>query len=343
METENRRAVIALDMEWNQPVPWRTYHNVPESLKTGEIIQIGAVRLGAAGEPAEELRLSVRPKYYKEMHWKVKKLTHLDESEVRTGLSFPEAMEKLGSWLGEPGSFDMFAWGSEDERMLAGNLQAWGLNPDWFPENIYDLRLIYDGFLGREATGTSLTDAAAELGAELELDAHDSLNDAKYLAAICERMDLARGIEQYEELDPSPAPGAAFQRLTLGGFSDPFTVLTDEALRSYVCPACGRARLLSAWVTQNKERQIGLQKCSCGAESYLRLRRRPRPDGTYLASRAVFLADEAAVAYYGKKYKKQLDAQKRAKKARERAAAETAGQENGSSVEKKTEKKGSGN
>ena len=39
------RYIVALDMEWNQPLPWKQYPRVPKAMLPGEIIQIGAVRL----------------------------------------------------------------------------------------------------------------------------------------------------------------------------------------------------------------------------------------------------------------------------------------------------------
>ena len=76
------RYVIALDMEWNQPLPWKQYAQVPKALMPGEIIQIGAVKVDPAGRTVDELRLSVRPRYFRQVHWKVKKLTHLSEADM---------------------------------------------------------------------------------------------------------------------------------------------------------------------------------------------------------------------------------------------------------------------
>ena len=317
------RNIVALDMEWNQPLPWKEYPRVPKALMPGEIIQIGAVKLGPDGKQLSELRLSVRPRYFKQVHWKVKKLTQISEQEMMNGMPFPEAAKRLGDWLTEDGTpFDVFAWGGEDERVLIANLDAWGLDPAWVPENIFDLRLIYDSFLGRFEQSTSLTDAAAELGAELELIQHDSLNDARYLAAICAHTDLSRGMAEYEELGSAPAPGAPLQRLSVPRLADFDAAVRSEALRSFVCPACGEALRVKEWISQNKDRQIALVKCACGAESFLRMRLKPRPDGTFTALRTVYVSDEAAAEYYKKRYARYLNAQKHAKKAKEAKAKE---------------------
>ena len=317
------RYIVALDMEWNQPVPWKQYPKVPKAMLPGEIIQIGAVKVDPAGNVESELRIGVRPRYFKQVHWKVKKLTRLSEAEMMNGIPFPEAAEQLGAWLCATGpDFDIFAWGGEDERILTANLEAWGLDPAWLPQDIYDARFIYDSFLGRDGVSTSLTDAAAELGAELDLDQHDSLNDARYLAAICLRTDLRRGMAEYEELGPAPAPGKPLQRLRLSGLADQEAILKEKKLRSFVCPRCGAALSCREWVPQNKDRQIGLTSCPCGQKSFLRIHWKPRPDGSLTVLRTVYEADEAAEDFYKKRLQRYLSAQKHARKAKARAEAE---------------------
>ena len=316
------RYIVALDMEWNQPLPWKQYPRVPKAMLPGEIIQIGAVKVDPAGEAVDEMRLSVRPRYFKQVHWKVKKLTRLSEEEMMNGIPFPEAAEKLGAWLCATGpDFDIFAWGGEDERILTANLEAWGLDPDWLPRDIYDARFIYDSFLGRDGVSTSLTDAAAELGAELELDQHDSLNDARYLAAICRKTDLRRGMAEYEELGPAPAPGQPLQRLRLADLADQTEVLKERQLRSFTCPRCGKELFCREWVPQNKDRQIALTACACGEKCLSRIHWKPRPNGTLSVVRTVYEADAETEDFYKKRLQRYLSAQKHAKKAKEKAEA----------------------
>jgi len=309
--------IVALDMEWNQPLPWKQYPQVPKALLPGEIIQIGAVKSNPAGRIVDELRISVRPKYFRQVHWKVKKLTHLNEEEMMKGIAFPEAIAQLGQWLNTTGpNFNIFTWGSEDERVLISNLDAWGLNPSWLPETVYDVRFIYDSFLSRSDISTSLTDAASELGAELNLDQHDSLNDARYLAAICARIDLPRGIKEYEELGPAPAPGKPLQRLSLKGFRDTSELLKAPNLREFSCPCCGQSLTVQDWVPQNKDRQISITICPQGHKSFLRIHWKLRPDRSYTVIRTVYQADRDAEDYYKKRLQRFLSAQKHTRKAK---------------------------
>lgn len=321
---------IIFDMEWNQPLPWKQYPKVSKALLMGEIIQIGAIKLNGEGKRIGEFRCSVRPRYFKQVHWKVKKLTHISEDEMLNGIEFPEAMRRFGSWCTADGTgteFWMFAWGGEDERVLCANLEAWGLNLDWVPEQIYDLRLIYDGLNGKIESSTALTDAAEAVGFAPELEQHDSLNDACYAAAVCAATDVEAGIAAYEELGTRPELPHGGQRRMVGGLREQTDAFTDQALCGFQCPVCGEALQCRDWVPQNKDRQIGLVSCSRRHKSFLRIRFNRRPDGSLNALRLVYPASAEAADFYRKKYNKQQEAIKRAKK--QQNGAQTAPQSEG--------------
>ncbi len=314
-----RRAIV-FDMEWNQPLPWKEYPHVPKALMPGEIIQIGAVMLDSQGRNIGEFSASVKPRFFRQVHWKVKKLTRISESEMLGGESFPTVAERFGEWCrtGE-GDFDLFAWGGEDERVLCANLEAWELDPAWVPRTVYDLRLIFDSFRGRTETSTSLTDAAEALGITLDLEQHDSLNDARYAAAICAATDIRRGMAEYEELGPGPALPVGQQRQYETGFDSPGDALHHPALCRFLCPECGEELRCRTWVPQNKDRQIGLVQCAKGHGNFLRLRFTRRPSGRYSVLRCVYPATEEAKAFYQKKYQKQQESLKRLRKLAEKA------------------------
>ena len=63
---------IVLDMEWNQPWPGSPSAKkvLPVSIR-GEIIQIGAVRLTADRQVADEFQVMVRPKFYRKLNKRV--------------------------------------------------------------------------------------------------------------------------------------------------------------------------------------------------------------------------------------------------------------------------------
>ena len=67
---------IVLDMEWNQPWPGSPSAKkvLPVAIR-GEIIQIGAVRVTEDQQVTDEFQVMVRPKYYRRLNRRVRKIT----------------------------------------------------------------------------------------------------------------------------------------------------------------------------------------------------------------------------------------------------------------------------
>ena len=61
---------IVLDLEWNQAMSSNAsvFNRLPIHL-SGEIIQIGAVKLNEDMTPGEEFKIDVKPVYFKRMHF----------------------------------------------------------------------------------------------------------------------------------------------------------------------------------------------------------------------------------------------------------------------------------
>lgn len=55
---------VIFDLEWNQPADYAATIQEPVYL-TGEIVEIGAVKLDENFSPIDELRIFVKPQYYK--------------------------------------------------------------------------------------------------------------------------------------------------------------------------------------------------------------------------------------------------------------------------------------
>lgn len=70
---------IIFDLEWNQPPVENEIVTHPVFL-TGEIIEIGAVKLNECFEQVDELRLYIKPQYYTKMHHRVASLSRNDLS-----------------------------------------------------------------------------------------------------------------------------------------------------------------------------------------------------------------------------------------------------------------------
>ena len=72
---------VVVDLEWNQAMSSKSsvFNKLPIHL-SGEIIEIGAVKLNDDMTPGEEFTIDVKPVYFRQMHYKVKKSPALTRS-----------------------------------------------------------------------------------------------------------------------------------------------------------------------------------------------------------------------------------------------------------------------
>ena len=70
---------IVFDLEWNQSAEGKecSVEHMPF-----EIIEIGAVKLNSQMKQVSEFHRLVQPKAYKEMHFKISEVTHMDMEEL---------------------------------------------------------------------------------------------------------------------------------------------------------------------------------------------------------------------------------------------------------------------
>ena len=189
---------IVLDMEWNQPWP-----GSPSSRKVlpvhirGEIIQIGAVRVTEDQQVCDEFSIMIKPKYYRHLNRRVSKLTGIKESRLREeGVPFPEAIEAFRSWCGENVVF--LTWGFDDITILRENLLLYGIDDSWVGR-WYNAQMIFNAQTDGSNAQKALKTAMEIFGIEASRPAHDALGDAYHTALICAKLDLARGMEEYQQ------------------------------------------------------------------------------------------------------------------------------------------------
>ena len=93
---------IIFDLEWNQP-----YSNDISFMKrarmplTGEIIQIGAIKLNENLEIVDSFTMYVKPKYLPHMHKHVKALTGITNQDLNRGVPFRAAYSHFQQWCGK--------------------------------------------------------------------------------------------------------------------------------------------------------------------------------------------------------------------------------------------------
>lgn len=295
---------IVLDMEWNQPWP-----SSPSSKKVlpvqirGEIIQIGAVRVTQDGCVADEFQLLVKPKYYRHLNRRVSKLTGIKETRLRDeGVAFPEAIEKFRAWCGE--NFVFMIWGFDDITILRENLQLFGLDTAW-TERWYNAQMIFNAQTDGSNAQKALKTAMEIFGIEATRPAHDALGDAYHTALICAKLDLRKGMEEYDSalknhengFHGAELPGCICRKVFYD-YADKRIALGAMSGEENICPICGARMLGSRWFAQPGHRYMDLATCQEHGKFLIRVRLSEQPDGKIRVSRLTYEAtSEAAEAY----------------------------------------------
>ena len=96
---------IVFDLEWNQSAEGKecSVEHMPF-----EIIEIGAVKLNSQMKQVSEFHRLVQPKAYKEMHFKISEVTHMDMEELcKKGQPFPVVMEDFRTGAGKMNMFSV--------------------------------------------------------------------------------------------------------------------------------------------------------------------------------------------------------------------------------------------
>lgn len=232
---------IVIDLEWNQ-----TYHE--KALATqkelsirlrGEVIQIGAVKLDESLSLCGSYRITVRPRFYKKIHRHVMRLTGIDQAQLDHGVPLAEAMESFHRFCGDDAVF--LTWGPDDMPMLFDNLRANKLTYT-FLDRYYDMQPMFNRETDGEKRQRSLEYAMEHFGIEMNLPAHDALNDALFTARVAQKLNIAEGIRAADAATGEYLYEAVFGDADSGeeGFTSVEKALRTPAFVAPVCPTCGK-------------------------------------------------------------------------------------------------------
>lgn len=251
---------IVFDLEWNQSPSEAEMITEPLCL-TGEIIEIGAVKLNDQFEKVDELKLYIRPQKYTRMHKQIVSLTGIrDKTLEEQGLPFPDAFATFQEWCGEEYSY--VTWSTSDLPILVDNMILHGIDVSELPDT-YDLQRIFCKEIMRFDRRLSLDDALKVLK-EHGGTAHDALNDANNTVLVCNHLDIEEYIDDYVS--------RAFAESPLTNVYESLkAALEDPALREYSCPWCGETVTASAWLPYGHEEFITMGRCSEEDEIFLNM------------------------------------------------------------------------
>lgn len=281
-------------MEWNQAWPgsYAARQVLPVEIH-GEIIQIGAVRLLENGRVADEFQVLVRPKYYRKLNSRVSKLTGLRDATLREeGLPFPEALRRFRQWIGGPCIF--LTWGFDDIPMLEDNILLHDDEPDWITQ-WYNAQMIFNAQLGCGTSQKSLSSAMELIGIPPSRPAHDALGDAYHTALICSRLDMKRGIAEYEQAVRShkdgfhgAPPEGCIGRSVFHGYEDKAKAITAMTELKSHCPQCGAPMPNGVWIAQEGRRYMTMAECPQHGRYLIRIRLQKDRDETLRVSRLIY-------------------------------------------------------
>ena len=236
---------IVFDMEWNQPFSKETAIQSPIYL-SGEIIQIGAIKLGERGAAVDCIDLLIAPTFYRKLHHRIRKMTGISREMLQGQKKFKAAIEDFKKWCGD--DCILLSWGYDDIQMLRDNLLMHDMDEDWLPP-CYNLQGIFNHQIAKENRQFSLEYAMEKLEIIPALHAHNAFNDAIYTARVASALDLEEGIRNYEELNGVLWHSMHSTKDFFPTFRTAEKALADPKLKSLLCPVCNEKLTVPEFTT----------------------------------------------------------------------------------------------
>ncbi len=319
---------IVIDLEWNQ-----TYHEKAMATQKelsirlrGEVIQIGAVKLDEAKNLCGSYRITVKPKFYKKIHRHVMRLTGIDQAQLDHGVPLKEAMESFHRFCGDDAIF--LTWGPDDMPMLFDNLRANKLSYT-FLDKYYDMQPMFNRETDGEKRQRSLEYAMEHFGIEMNLPAHDALNDALFTARVAQRLNIAEGIRAADAATGDYLYEAIFGDADSGevGFSTVEKALATSAMAAPVCPMCGkRLDMKEPMLHAKGQKYQALYACEEHGEMMLCGAIRRNINETFRLRVVLMRADEERLARYREKLASEREYRRSHRRSRRGAGKQGASQ-----------------
>jgi predicted RNA-binding Zn-ribbon protein involved in translation (DUF1610 family) len=190
------------------------------------------------------------------------------------------------------------------------NIIIHDLDWDWI-ERWVNLQHIYNLQIGGDKNQKSLSSAMEHFSIEQTRTAHDALGDAYNTALVCSKLDIEKGLEQYDmaagllatqlsEERQGEGPDALEHR-AFTGYAARTDVFADEQVTQLICPECGGEMSISRWVSQGDRRYMNLAACAEHGKFLVRLKFRKTEDNSWCVNRIVYRADKEMELFYREK------------------------------------------
>ncbi len=291
---------ITLDLEWNQAYAQKALA-VQRQLSCrlrGEVIQIGAVKLDERMNVCGSYQIIVKPKYYKKLHRHVSELTGITQEQMDLGTLLPEAAERFRKWCGR--DFAFLTWGPDDIPMMKENLNAHGIKAEWL-DRVYDLQIIFNRQTDGGTKQRSLEFAMEHFEIPQNLPAHDALNDAYFTALVAQKLDVSKGVKEYDAQRGENLIETVIGDADAGddGYVTISELLDDEIVTSPVCPICKKPMEREGKALHSKGQRYTLHfRCKRDGDLFEVLKLHRNFNDTWRAKLTIIRADEEKLAEY---------------------------------------------
>ena len=211
-------------------------------------------------------------------------------------------------------------------RLNKENLALFQLPADW-TRRWYNAQMMFNAQTDGSSSQKALKTALAFFQIPPSRPAHDALGDAYHTALICARLDLKRGIQEYEAALQSHENGfhgaelpGCLTRQVYYGLAGKEEALDHMAGPDNLCPTCGAQMTCRRWFSQPGRRYMALAQCPEHGDFLIRVRLSPETGGTFRVSRLTYQGDsEAALAYAKRAEKAESTRQTRRRRRRQPA------------------------
>ena len=258
---------IVFDLEWNQSPRGKAGE---VSRLPFEIIEIGAVKLDKDRNEVDRFQQVIRPAVYRTLNYRTREIVHIDEEELRNGMSFPDAARKFLTWAGS--DFIFCVWGNVDLPELQRNLKYYHmLRLLKGPLHYYDVQKLFAVQYEDMKSRRALEWATDYLHIEKDENFHRALADAAYTARIFQTIDMDVALA-YDSIDVYQNPKTKTDEIhtVCNGYSeyisrefpDKETAMKDPEVLSTYCCRCGRkARKRIRWFSVNSRYYCCVAEC----------------------------------------------------------------------------------
>lgn len=304
---------IILDMEWNQPAPWKKIKYENEICLYNEIIQIGAVKLNESCDIIDTYTVNIKPQIYKEINKNVHKLTGIDEVQLEDACSFNEAISEFRSWCGA--DYVFITWGYDDIGVLSDNTKFFGIETSWIPE-CYNLQMIFCSQLNNENRQYSLEFAANHFEIVLDKPLHNALTDAYYTALVCRKLDLENGIKSYKAMVfkdksiPEHMKNALYKKnyKKISGYDN---IIKATNMKTPACCECGAELKVSDTASNGPFSFLIIGSCPEHGTMAQTIKINKTDKNDFSATKHYFAVDEYNKEYFQLRIKKMKSAEKK--------------------------------